>query len=135
MLGACGGTALWAEGHVSGDPAQGEKAFRQCQACHVVQNDAGDVLAGRKAKTGPNLYAIAGRTAGSVEGYNYSKSMLEAGQAGLVWDEANFVAYLADPSGFLKTFLEDNSARGKMSFRVRKESDAEDLYAFLAGLQ
>lgn len=124
-----------ADGHASGDAAAGEKSFRLCQACHVVRNDAGEVLAGRSAKTGPNLYQIAGRTAGTVEGYGYSKSMVEAGEAGLVWDEASFVAYVADPSGFLKSYLDDKGARGKMTFKVRKEADAVNLYAFLAGLE
>lgn len=50
----------FADGHAaSGDAAAGEKAFRQCISCHVVQNEAGDTLAGRNAKTGPNLYGIA----------------------------------------------------------------------------
>ena len=48
----------FADGHASGDVAAGEKAFRQCVSCHVVVNDAGETLAGKKAKTGPNLYGI-----------------------------------------------------------------------------
>lgn len=61
--------------------------------------------------------------------------MEAAGQAGLIWDEAAFVAYVGDPLGFLKEVLDDRSARGKMSFRLRNERDAADLYAYLAGLQ
>ena len=124
----------FAESHASGDPAAGADAFSQCQACHVVRNDAGETLAGRNAKSGPNLWAIAGSKAGAVEGFRYGKSIVEAGEAGLVWDEANFVAYVSDPTGFLRTYLDDSKARGKMSFRVRKEEDAVNLYAYLASL-
>ncbi|MDJ0859425.1 MAG: cytochrome C [Dinoroseobacter sp.] len=125
----------FADGHASGDAAAGEKAFRQCQSCHVVQNDAGDVLAGKAAKTGPNLYGIAGATAGQVEGFNYSDGLVAAGEGGMVYDEATFVAYVQDPTGKIREATGDDKARGKMSFRVRKEEDAVNLYAFIASLQ
>ncbi|MDJ0995118.1 MAG: cytochrome C [Dinoroseobacter sp.] len=125
----------FADGHASGDAAAGEKAFRQCQSCHVVQNDAGDVLAGKAAKTGPNLYGIAGATAGQVEGFNYSDGLVAAGESGMVYDEATFVAYVQDPTGKIREATGDDKARGKMSFRVRKEEDAVNLYAFIASLQ
>ena len=119
----------------SGDVAAGEKAFRGCQACHVVVNDAGETLAGRNAKTGPNLYKVAGRAAASIEGFRYSASMAEAGEAGLVWDEDSFIAYVQDPSGYLQGYLDDGSARGAMSYKVRKPKDAADLYAYLSSLE
>jgi cytochrome c len=118
----------------TGDAAAGEALFNQCQTCHVVVNDAGETLAGRNARTGPNLYGVAGRTAGSVDGFRYSSSMTEAGEAGLVWDEAHFVEYVQDPTGFLRGYLDDNRARGQMAFRVRSEDDAKNLYAYLASL-
>lgn len=127
-------TPLFAEAHMSGDAGAGESVFRQCQSCHVVENEAGDVLAGRNAKTGPNLYGIVGRTAGTVEGFGYSDAMVAAGEAGLVWDEANFVAYVQDPTGFLRDYLDDNGARGAMSFKVRKEEDATNVYAYIGSL-
>ena len=99
----------------------------------VVDAD-GTTLAGRNAKTGPNLYAISGRTAGTVEDFRYSKSMVEAGDAGLVWDEEKFVAYVQDPTGFLREYLDNRRARGKMAFKVREEADAVNLYAYLASL-
>ena len=85
----------------AGDPEAGKAAFSQCQTCHVVANDAGEVLAGRNAKTGPNLYGVIGRVAGSVEGFRYGPSLVEAGEKGLVWDEETLVAYLQDPAAFL----------------------------------
>jgi cytochrome c len=119
----------------TGDAAAGEEAFnRQCVACHVVIDDEGNKLAGRNAKTGPNLYALALRQAGTVDGFRYGKSMIEAGEAGLAWDEASFVPYVQDPNDFLRTFLDNKRARGKMAFKVREEADAINLYAYLYSL-
>jgi cytochrome c len=117
-----------------GDAAAGEKTFSQCQTCHVVVNEAGETLAGRNAKTGPNLYRVSGRTAGTVEGFRYSESMVAAGEKGLVWDQDLFVAYVQDPTPFLREYLGDNSARGQMAFKVRSEEDAKNLYAYIASL-
>lgn len=88
----------------------------------------------KNAKTGPNLYGVTGRTASTVEGFRYSKPAVELGESGLVWDEANFVAYVQDPTGFLRETLDSSSARSKMSFRVRKEQEAIDLFAYLTSL-
>jgi cytochrome c len=115
----------------TGDAAAGETAFRQCQSCHVVVNADGETLAGRNARTGPNLYSVVGRVAGVVEDYRYSNIIMEAGEGGLVWDEAAFVAYLLDPTGYLQEVTGSNG-RGKMSYRIRDEQDGIDLYAYLA---
>ncbi|SDY39790.1 cytochrome c [Jannaschia faecimaris] len=127
----------FADAHLaaSGDAAEGEKAFRQCQACHVVEDPSGEVLAGRASRTGPNLYGVVGRTAGSVEDFRYSDLMIAAGEAGMIYDEANFVPYVMDPTAHLKEASGETSGRGKMSYKVRKEEDAINLYAFLAQFQ
>lgn len=127
-------TQVAADGHASGDAAAGERVFNQCQACHVVQNEAGETLAGRNAKTGPNLYGLGTKAAGAVDGFRYSSSMTEAGEAGLVWDEASFVAYVQDPTGFLREYLDNKRARGNMAFRLRDADDAANLYAYLVSL-
>lgn len=125
----------FADGHAStqGDAAAGEEQFnRQCVACHVVADASGEVLAGRNAKTGPNLYGIAGRTPGTVEGFRYSDSIVELGEAGTLWTEETFVGYVQDPTGWLRETLDDRRARGKMAYQVREESQAYDLYAYLS---
>jgi cytochrome c len=115
------------------DPEAGAAAFAsQCATCHVVQNEAGEVLAGRNARQGPNLYGVVGRVAGSVDGFRYGASLVEAGTGGLVWDEAQLASYLKDPTDFLKTTLGNNRARSQMAQRVRKDEDAVNLAAFLA---
>lgn len=126
-------TTAFAESHASGDPAEGEKVFRQCKSCHSIQDaDGNDIQKG--GKVGPNLYGVAGRTAGSVDGFGYSKFMVAAGEAGLTWDEEHFVPYVQDATGFLRDYLDDKSARGKMTYRVRKEDDAINVWAYLVSV-
>tara|TARA_B110000037_G_C17108914_1_gene501011 strand:+ start:68 stop:514 length:447 start_codon:yes stop_codon:yes gene_type:complete len=119
-----------------GDVFAGATAFKkQCTSCHIVVNEVGEKLAGRNSKSGPNLYNIAGASAGTVEGYRYGKSLTAAGaENGLVWTNETFTAYVQDPKGFLREFLDDKRARAKMSFRVRKEEDAVNIYAYLYSL-
>lgn len=123
-----------ADGHASGDAAAGEEAFSQCQTCHVVADESGEVLAGRNAKTGPNLYALPGRAAAAVDGFRYGDGILEAAEGGLVWDEAEFVKYVQDPTGYLRDVTGNSRARSKMAFKVRSEEDAVNLWAFIASI-
>lgn len=129
----------FADGHsvdltATGDVAEGEKAFRQCISCHVVQNDDGEVLAGKKAKTGPNLYGIVGHQFGKVDGFRYSDiNQLAAEMEGVVVNEEVFVAYVQDPTAYLREVTGDKG-RSKMTYKVRKEEDAINLYAYLASL-
>lgn len=125
----------FADGHEStqGDAAAGEEQFnRQCVACHVVQNGDGEVLAGRNAKTGPNLFGLAGRPVASMEGFRYGDSIMEVGARGDVWTEEAFVGYVQNPTDWLRETLDDRRARGKMAYQVREESQAYDLYAYLS---
>jgi len=115
-----------------GDAAAGEDAFRQCATCHAIVDAEGEVIAGRaNVRTGPNLYGIVGRPAGSIEGFRYRPDLVAAGEGGLVWDEASLTAYLQDPGGFLSETLGKN-ARSGMAFQVRDPADAANLAAFLA---
>lgn len=117
-----------------GDIEKGAKAFSKCVSCHVVVNDAGETLAGKSAKTGPNLYKVLGHAAGSVEGFNYGTGLVKAKEMALEWTEENFVAYLADPTKFLRSFTGDKGVRGNMSFQIKKEDEAKDIYAYLISL-
>ncbi len=71
---------------------------------------------------------------GPAEGFRYSASLAAYGEAGNVWDEEAFVAYVQDPTAYLREALGDNGARSAMSFRVRGEEDARNLYAYLQSL-
>jgi cytochrome c len=115
--------------------ASGEKAFsKQCVSCHVVVNEAGDTLAGRKAKAGPNLYGITMRALGTFPGFRYGDSIVKAGKVGTVWNKENFVGFVQNPTGWLRVMLKDPKARSKMSFKVRKEEDALNIFAFLQAI-
>lgn len=125
---------VFADGHgASGDAEAGEKVFRQCVSCHVVVNDAGETLAGKAAKTGPNLYGVAGRVAGSVEDFGYSSLLEAANAAGITYDEDTFVHFIMDPSGYMSEATGE-SGRSKMSYKARKEEDAKNIYAYLSSL-
>lgn len=117
----------------SGDAAAGESLFRQCASCHVVTNAEGETLAGR-GRTGPNLFGVAGRAAGSVEDFRYSPGLTATGEAGVVWDEESFAAFVQDPTAFVREATGDNGQRSSMSFRARSEEDALNLYAYLYSL-
>ncbi|CAD0184351.1 Cytochrome c551 [Ruegeria sp. THAF57] len=114
-----------------GDADAGKKAFNKCKSCHLIADPAGEVIV-KGGKTGPNLYGIAGRTAGTVEGFKYGDSLAAAGENGLVWDETTFVEYAQDPKAFLKTYLDDTAAKSKMTFRLK--SGAEDVYAYIVSV-
>ena len=118
----------------AGDIEAGETAFQQqCANCHNVVADDGEVFAGRpQVRTGPGLYGVFGRQAGTVDGFRYGPSLVQAGDDGLVWDTENMVPYLLDPVSFLREELDDRRARSQMSFRVRDEGTANDIIAFLA---
>jgi cytochrome c len=118
----------------TGDAVAGEKVFAKCQTCHVIANDAGEVLAGKNSKTGPNLYGLPGRTAGTYPEFKYGESIVALGATGFTWNETDFVSYVADPGKFLKEKLDDKAAKSKMSFKLPKEEDAKNVWAFIASL-
>ena len=126
---ALAATSAFADGHASGDAAAGEAEFKKCASCHVIA-DGDNVIAGR-GKTGPNLFGLPGRVAGTAD-FKYGDSIVAAGEAGLVWDEATFVEYVMDPRKFLQTYLDDKKARSKMSFKLRK--GGEDVWAYIASV-
>ncbi|MEC8642513.1 MAG: cytochrome c family protein [Pseudomonadota bacterium] len=102
----------------AGDIKAGEKVFKKCKACHVVDKE--------KNKTGPHLVGIIGRPAGSVESFKkYSKAMKASG---IVWDAASLDGYLENPKKYLKG--------GKMAFAgLRKQKDRDNIIAYFESLQ
>jgi len=114
--------ALGAPALAEGDAAAGEKEYRQCKACHMIQAPDGESIV-RGGRVGPNLYGVIGRAAGSVEDFRYSDALMAKAEEGLVWDETNIVEYAKDPNEFL-------GGRGKMTYKLRK--GGEDIAAFLA---
>ncbi len=105
-------------GAFAGDAAKGERVFKKCSACHAVGDNA-------RNKVGPHLNDVFGRTAGTIEGYKYSKAMIKAGEEGLVWDEASMATYLEKPRAMIKGT--------KMAFAgLRKQADLDNVIAYIA---
>jgi len=102
---------------MDGDPAAGEQVFRTCSTCHNVEDE--------RNKVGPHLINVFGRTPGTVEGFRYSKAMIEFGEGGAVWDAETIGAYLADPRGYVRG--------NRMAFvGLRSEEEIADVLAYLA---
>ncbi len=122
----------------AGDPMKGEQLYNRCSSCHAIIKD-GDVLV-KGGITGPNLYGVVGRVAGTEYDYlngserlpigMFTDDMIRAGQEGLVWSEENIAAYSRDPIGFIRDYLQDETARPNMSVKLKK--GAEDVAAYLA---
>jgi cytochrome c len=64
----------------------GKKTYELCIACHSLK-------AGENG-TGPTLYNLIGRTAGTTEGFRFSGPMK---RSGIVWDQQTLTAYLRNP--------------------------------------
>ena len=107
-----------------GDAAKGEGVFKKCMSCHMVGDDA-------KNRVGPLLNAVFGRAAGTADAYKYGKSIVEAGANGLIWNEEEMFAYLADPKKYLRTRLDNKKAKSKMSFKLKDEQDRKDVIAYI----
>jgi len=78
----------WVNAVLAQDVTAGEAAFRKCQVCHDVGENA-------RSKLGPPLNGLDGRKAASVEGYAYSEANKNSG---ITWDEAAFKEYIKDPA-------------------------------------
>ena len=117
--------------NVTGDAAKGEDGFKKCRSCHSIVSDAGDVIV-KGGRTGPNLWGIAGRQAGTEVEFKFGPDIVAAGEAGLSWTEESFASYTQDPKAFLADYLDDSKAKSKMTFRLK--SGAEDIWAYLVSL-
>lgn len=97
--------------------AQGERAFRQCSTCHEI----GD---GARNRTGPHLNDVFGRTAGTVDGFRYSRQFVQAGEDGLVWTPETLHDFLMNPRDYIKGT--------RMSFRgFRDDADIAAVTAYI----
>lgn len=96
------------------DPANGERLFRQCKACHTVEK-------GGASRVGPNIYSVVGAEVASVDGYRYSSALRDLG--------GNWTADQLD--GFLENPRKAVSGT-KMSFRgLSDPRDRADVIAYL----
>lgn len=84
-----GEEVAFADVYAEADAGAGERLFRQCSACHKLEDGAN--------ATGPHLYQVVGRDIGGVSGYEYSDALAGSDQA---WSPENLDGFIADPSGW-----------------------------------
>lgn len=95
----------------------GQSQFRQCSACHTVNE-------GGANRVGPNLWNIVGRDIGVVDGFNYSSAM--AGLDG-DWTYEKLALFLHDPKGWLPGT--------KMAYAgIEKSEGVANMLAYLRSL-
>ena len=104
----------------AGDVEAGKAEIKKCLACHMVGEGATN-------RVGPVLNDVFGRVAGTFEGYKYSKGMVDAGAAGLVWNEETLAKFIHKPRDVVPTT--------KMTFAGLADPVAvENLLAYLVTL-
>ena len=108
-----------------GDAKKGAKVFKKrCFSCHTVDK-------GGKNKVGPNLFGIYGNKPGLAKKYRYSKSYKQAADKGVVWDDAAIAEYIGDPRKFIRKASGDKKGKSKMTFKLKKKAERDDVIAYL----
>ena len=96
------------------DLDNGQAKFAICKTCHNTAQGAGDM-------TGPNLYGIFGRKAGSEPGFAYSDGMKSLG---VTWDANSIDKWTANPRAMIPGT--------KMTYiGMNDPKDRTDLIAYL----
>lgn len=97
------------------DVKNGQNVFdSSCGNCHTVKEG--------KHKSGPSLFGVVGRNAGSLDGFAYSDAMKASG---IVWTAEKLDAFALNPKGVV--------ADTKMKFGgVKNDKSRADLLAYIA---
>jgi cytochrome c len=96
----------------SGAQDSGGKALfdKRCGGCHALDRD----------KEGPRLGGVYGRTAGSVDSFQYSEALKKSK---VVWNDATLNKWLADT----ETLVPNND----MTYHVEKSDERREIIAYL----
>ena len=111
--------ALAATPAAAADPVHGKAVFnQQCSICHSSARGGPTIV-------GPTLFAVVGRKAGSLAGFNFSPAMKGAG---FTWTEDKLREYLPAPAKLVPG--------NKMPFGgVHNPAQVDDLVAYLGTLK
>ncbi|HKW99062.1 MAG TPA: c-type cytochrome [Bryobacteraceae bacterium] len=89
----------------------GKELFqKRCGGCHALDRD----------KEGPRLHGVYGRTAGSIESFQYSDALRKSN---VVWSEETLERWLADTESLVPG--------NDMTFHVEKAGERGAIIAFL----
>ena len=114
---------------IANGSVKGAKVFKKCVACHSLKPG--------KAKLGPSLHGLYGRTAGRFvdskgRKFKHSQNMKAAGTAGLVWTAETLRAYIGKPKPYISSILGKKRATTKMAFKgLKKQTDIDALLEYL----
>ncbi|MBE0452885.1 c-type cytochrome [Roseovarius autotrophicus] len=103
----------FAELFAAADMSNGERVFRNCAACHALEQGVN--------KAGPYLYGVVGRDVGASQGFAYSGALTAVVDA---WTPQELDAFLENPRGYAP-----GTTMGYAG--LRKAQDRADLIAFL----
>ena len=107
----------FADVYATADAAAGERLWRQCSACHVLEPGVNRV--------GPYLHGIVDRPKHAAEGFNYSDALLSQDGA---WTPENLSAFLESP----RTYAPGTA----MAYNGMSDvEDRANLIAYLATFQ
>ncbi len=105
--------------YFDGDPANGERVFYKCGACHATDRGVNTI--------GPSLWGIIGSVPAQVPGFGYSAGMRRFAANGAVWDEATLEEFIRRPPRLVRGTSMPFSG-------IREEKDRRDLIAYLKKL-
>jgi len=109
-------TVDFAEVYAAADAGEGEKLFRQCKACHKVDDGAHG--------TGPSLYGVVGRDIASIGAYSYSGALTELPGD---WTPEALSIFIENPKAY--------AAGTKMNYKGLSDVEKRaNLIAYLDGL-
>ena len=92
-------------------PPDGKALFeKRCGGCHALDRD----------KEGPRLGGVYGRTAGTIESFQYSEALKKSG---IKWTEENLDKWLADTEKLVPN--------NDMTFHVEKAGERSEIIAYL----
>lgn len=104
------------------DAAAGELVFKKiCVTCHSAEPGVN--------KTGPSLFGVYGRKAGSTDFPRY-KGLVGAD---FTWNTENLNTYLADPKAFVIANTQNKTT--SMTYALKDASQRENVIAYLQTLK